>query len=57
MNQDWIFFWNNGRAWKLSCITQELSEIGIYVDESEVETFIIQIRTGSDKNRVAIRVT
>lgn len=33
MNQDYIFFWNNGKIWKLNSYTQVLSEIRLYVDE------------------------
>jgi hypothetical protein len=33
-----------------------LSEVGIYIDENESETYIIRARTSSNKSRVAIRV-
>jgi hypothetical protein len=29
----------------------------LYIDERMLDTFIIQVRTGSDKTRVAVRVT
>ena len=33
MNQDYIFYWNNGKVWKQDIETQVLDEIGLYVDE------------------------
>ena len=56
MNQDFIFFWNTGKVWKLHIATQRLSGVGIYIDEDEQETYIIRARTSSNKSRVAIRV-
>lgn len=35
MNQDFIFFWNTGKVWKLHVATQILSELGLYIDEDE----------------------
>ena len=57
MNQDYIFFWNKGNAWKLNTSTRKLDRLGIYVDEREKQTWIKQIRTGSNKHRVAIRIS
>jgi len=57
MNQDYIFFWNTGKVWKLSTSDQHLSTLGIYIDEKELDTYVIQVRTGSDQTKVAIRVT
>lgn len=56
MNRDYIFFWNNGKIWKLHASTQVLSEIKLYVDERQIETFVKTVRTGSDRMKVAIRV-
>ena len=33
MNEDYIFFWNSGKVWKLDIETQILTEMGMYVDE------------------------
>ena len=41
----------------MSLANQELTKIGLYVDEAQLETFVTQVRTGSDKTKVAIRVT
>ena len=41
MNQDFIFFWNTGQVWKLKTSDQELSKVGVYIDEKETDTFII----------------
>ena len=56
MNQDFIFFWNRGKVWKLHMATQVLSEIGIYIDEDEAESYIKQACTSSNKGRLYIRV-
>jgi len=57
MNQDFVFFWNESCAWKLFLEDQKLTKIGLMVDERQKETKIIQVRTGSDKSKVAIRVS
>jgi len=56
MNQDYVFFWNVSTAWKLYLEDQTLTKIGLYVDDRQKDTFILQVRTGSDETRVAIRV-
>lgn len=57
MNQDYIFFWNVSTVWKMFLEDQKLTHINLHVDERQKETFIKQVRTGSDETKVAIRVT
>ena len=56
MNQQYVFFWNLGSAWKLSLLTNELSKLSFYISEEEKETKIKKLSTGSDPNIVTVRV-
>lgn len=57
MNDQFIFFWNLGRVWKLSLNTKILSQLPIYISEAELQTSIKQVRTGSNENCICVRVT
>lgn len=50
------FFWNLGRAWKMSLHDQKLEKLSLYVSELETQTNIKQIMPGSNPNIVNIRV-
>ena len=56
MNEKFIFFWNLGSAWKLSLITKEVTKLSLYISEKETQTFIKFVSTGSDPDRICIRV-
>jgi len=56
MNESYIFFWNLGSVWKLSLKTKQLSRLALYISEKEIHTYVVKVRTGSDKNIVCVRV-
>mmetsp|Transcript_9402 Transcript_9402/g.14352 ORF Transcript_9402/g.14352 Transcript_9402/m.14352 type:complete len:174 (+) Transcript_9402:4256-4777(+) len=56
MNQGYVFFHNFGKAWKLDLFTKKLTRLSIYISEKEEQTWIKKVRTGSNKNIVALRV-
>ena len=35
MNQQFIFFWNNGIVWALNLATQVINKLSIYISEEE----------------------
>ena len=56
MNQKYIFFWNLGNIWKLSLETQKIHKMSLYISEEETETYIKNVRCGSNENIVSIIV-
>jgi len=56
MNKQYIFFWNKGRAWKLSLEDKKITSLNIYISELETATYIKAIRATSDDRLVCIRV-
>ena len=56
MNRHYMFFWNLGRAWKLSLKDKKITRLSIYISEQELNTKIKAIRATSDDSIVCIRV-
>ena len=56
MNELYIFFWNNGSVWKLDLATKKRTKLSLYISEKEIQTFIVKVRTCSNKDLVCIRV-
>lgn len=56
MNQKYIFFWNLGKIWKLSMETKVIEKLSLYISEEEYETYIKNVRCGSNENSVSIIV-
>ena len=56
MNENYIFFWNLGSIWKLNLETKNVDKLALYISEKELQTYIIKVRTWSNKKFVCVRV-
>lgn len=61
MNDKYIFFWNNSSVFFVDISnykkrTQDINKLSIIISKNENTTFIKNVRTGSDKCVVGIRV-
>jgi hypothetical protein len=56
MNEDYYFIWNISNVWKCDLKTGEFSDMKVNVSKDEDETWITNVRTGSDCKIVNIRI-
>jgi len=56
INDNYIFFWNAGNAWKLDLKTRIKTKMSFEISQKEENTFIKRIRTTSDNSFICIRL-
>ena len=56
MNLDYYFIWNISNVWKCDLKTGKFTPMKINISPKEEETWITNVRTGSDEKIVNIRI-
>ena len=56
MNLDYYFIWNISNVWKCDLKTGKFTPMKINISKNEEETWITNVRTGSDEKIVNIRI-